>query len=91
MQTQVHQQAINQLQHVLTQVNEHNIVKAKLLSMFSHDFANSLTSILMIGSLLRNHIEQMDANRRQTQLTRIESSVHLLLHMLDDLFVMTAK
>jgi len=87
LQTQVHQQAINQLQHALTQVNEHNIVKAKLLSMFSHDFANSLTSILMIGSLLRNHIDLMDTNRRQTQLTRIESSVHLLLHMLDDLFV----
>lgn len=87
LQVQVQQQAITQLQQALTQVNEHNILKAKLLSMFSHDFANSLTSILMIGSLLRNHIDLMDVNRRQTQLSRIESSVHLLLHMLDDLFV----
>lgn len=87
LQVQVQQQAINQLQQALTQVNEHNILKAKLLSMFSHDFANSLTSVLMICGLLRNHIDLMDVNRRQTQLTRIESSVHLLLHMLDDLFV----
>lgn len=86
-QTQLHQQAIAQLQQALTQVNEHNLLKAKLLSMFSHDFANSLTSILMVSSLLRSHIELMDATRRQAQLSRIEASVHLLLHMLDDLLV----
>lgn len=87
LQTQAHQQAIAGLQRALTQASEHNILKAKLLSMFSHDFANSLTSILMVGSLLRNHMELMDANRRQMQLTRIESSVYLLLRMLDDLLV----
>jgi signal transduction histidine kinase len=87
LQTEANQQAITQLQHALTQASDHNILKAKLLAMFSHDFANSLTSILMVSSLLRNHIDLMDANRRQTQLNRIESSVHLLLHMLDDLLV----
>jgi signal transduction histidine kinase len=87
LQTEAHQQAITQLQHALTQASDHNIFKTKLLAMFSHDFANSLTSILMVSSLLSNHIDLMDANRRQTQISRIESSVHLLLHMLDDLLV----
>ena len=87
LQIETHQQAIAGLQQALTQASDHNILTAKLLSMFSHDFANSLASILMVGSLLRNHIDLMDTNRRQTQLSRIESSVHLLLHMLDDLLV----
>ncbi len=87
LQTVAHQQAITQLQHALTQASDHNILKAKLLAMFSHDFANSLTSILMVSSLLSNHIDLMDTNRRQTQISRIESSVHFLLHMLDDLLV----
>jgi DNA-binding response OmpR family regulator len=87
LQTEAHQQAITQLQHALTQASDHNILKTKLLAMFSHNFANSLTSILMVSSLLSNHIDLMDANRRQTQISRIESSVHLLLHMLDDLLV----
>jgi len=87
LRTEANQQAITQLQHALTQASDHNILKAKLLAMFSHDFANSLSSILMVSSLLRNHIDLMDTNRRQTQLSRIESSVHLLLHMLDDLLV----
>lgn len=87
MQSQAHQQALAQLQQALTQANEHGLFRAKLLSMFSHDFANSLTSILMTNSPLRNYSDKMDANRRQVQLNRIESSVNLLLQMLDDLLI----
>lgn len=87
MQSRDHQQALAQLQQALTQANEHSLFRAKLLSMFSHDFANSLTSILMTNSLLRNYSDKMDANRRQVQLNRIESSVNLLLQMLDDLLL----
>jgi two-component system, sensor histidine kinase and response regulator len=82
-----HQYQITQLQHALAQANEHRLLKATLISMFSHDFANSLTSILMTNSLLRNSTDSMDPNRRLAHLNRIEASARLLLQMLDDLLI----
>lgn len=86
-QTQVHQYELTQLQQALTQANEHAPLRAKLISMFTHDFANSLTSILMTNSLLRSYVDGMEPTRRLGHLNRIESSVHLLLQMLDDLLI----
>lgn len=81
---------LHNLEHLYTamaQEHEHRILKAKLVSMFSHDFANSLTSILMTNSLLRSYSDRMDENRRLAHLNRIESSTRRLLQMLDDLLV----
>lgn len=86
-QTQLYQYEMARLQQALTHANANSVLRAKLISMFSHDFANSLTSILLTNSLLRNYIDGMEPNRRLAQLNRIESSVRLLLQMLDDLLV----
>lgn len=75
------------LRQAIAQEQEHQILKAKLVAMFSHDFANSLTSILMTNSLLRSYGERMDESRRLAHLNRIEASTRRLLQMLDDLLI----
>jgi two-component system sensor histidine kinase/response regulator len=82
-----HQHELAQLQQTLTATREHSLLKTKLVAMFSHDFANSLTSILMTNSLLRDYTTRMDENRRLAHLNRIEASARLLLQMLDDLLI----
>lgn len=86
-QDQAHQHSLEHLQQAMVQEHEHRILKAKLVSMFSHDFANSLTSILMTNSLMRSYSDRMDETRRTAHLNRIESSTRRLLQMLDDLLV----
>lgn len=86
-QDQAYQHNLEHLHQAMAQEHEHRILKAKLVSMFSHDFANSLTSILMTNSLMRNYADRMDENRRLAHLNRIESSTRRLLQMLDDLLV----
>lgn len=86
-QDKAYQHNLEQLQQAMAQEHEHRILKAKLVSMFSHDFANSLTSILMTNSLMRSYSDRMDESRRSAHLNRIESSTRRLLQMLDDLLV----
>lgn len=86
-QDRAYQHNLDHLHTAMAQEHEHRILKAKLVAMFSHDFANSLTSILMTNSLLRSYADRMDENRRLAHLNRIESSTRRLLQMLDDLLV----
>ncbi len=79
--------AVADLQQALNQATENQLLNAKLVAMFSHDFANSLTSILLANSLLRDYGDRMDEKRRTTHFNRIEASARLLLQMLDDLVV----
>ncbi len=87
VQEQAQQRAVEQLQQALTQTTQSRLLNAKLVAMFSHDFANSLTSILLANSLLRDYSDRMDEQRRLTHRNRIEASARLLLQMLDDLVV----
>ncbi len=87
VQQQAQQRAVEELQRVLAQTTQNQLLNAKLVAMFSHDFANSLTSILLASSLLRDYADRMDKTRRLTHLNRIEASARLLLQMLDDLVV----
>ncbi|MEZ4734430.1 MAG: hybrid sensor histidine kinase/response regulator [Caldilineaceae bacterium] len=87
VQEQDYQSKLDHLRHAIAQEHEHQILKAKLVAMFSHDFANSLTSILMTNSLLRSYGERMDESRRLAHLNRIEASTRRLLQMLDDLLI----
>lgn len=86
-QTQNYQDELDRLLQALTQVNDHRLFRTKLISMFSHGFANYLTSILLTNTLLRSSTNDMDPKRRLAHLNRIESSVRLLLQMLDDLAI----
>ncbi|MBX3011867.1 MAG: response regulator [Caldilineaceae bacterium] len=83
-----HQKELAQLRQSLDEARTNRLLKPKLVSMFSHDFANSLTSILMTNSLLRDYATRMDEERRLAHLNRIEASTRLLLQMLDDLLIL---
>ena len=80
-------QQIDNLHEAINQEREQRILKSRLISMFSHDFRNSLAAILSSNSLLRDYSERMTAERRRTHMNQIEASVRLLLHMLDEMIM----
>src|SRR5258708_14289473 len=84
-----HRREIEDLQQALMQEHEQQQLKAKLIAMFSHDFRNPLASILSSNGLLRDYADRMDEKRRLKHMNQIESSVRLLLQMLDDMLIMT--
>ena len=67
------------------QEREQRLLKAKLVAMFSHDFRNPLTGILVSSNLLRDYMEQLDEAGRKSHFNHIDASVRQLLNMLDDM------
>jgi len=86
-QEQHFQQEVAQWQQAFEQEREQRQLKSKLVAMFSHDFRNSLASILSSNSLLRDYANRVDEERRLVHFNRIEASVRQLLQMLDDMLV----
>lgn len=82
-----HQHEIALLQQALEQEHERQMLKAKLVAMFSHDFRNPLTAILSSNSLLRDYNHRMEPERQQKHFKQIEASVRHLIQMLDDMLL----
>lgn len=82
-----HQQEISLFQQALEQEQERQMLKAKLVAMFSHDFRNPLATILSSNSLLRDYNHRMEPERQQKHFNRIEASVRQLIQMLDDMLI----
>lgn len=82
-----HQHEITLLQQALEQEHERQMLKAKLVAMFSHDFRNPLATILSSNSLLRDYNHRMEPERQQKHFNRIEASVRQLIQMLDDMLI----
>ncbi len=87
VQKRAQQQEIRLLKNSISDLHERHMLQSKLLRMFSHDFHNPITSILLTSNLLRTYGEHMSSARRQGHLARIESAAHLLQQMLDDVLV----
>ncbi|MCX6049719.1 MAG: response regulator [Chloroflexi bacterium] len=87
IQEQERQHGLEQLQQALVQEQERRLLTTKLVAMFSHDFRNPLTSILLFNNLLREQGNYLDVERRLTQCNRIEASVRQLVQMLDDVLL----
>lgn len=83
---QEHQRKLDQLQQALDHEHEQRVLKGRLVAMFSHDFHNPLSSILMTNSLLRDHAAGLTEAQRVAYMNRIETSTRLLMQMLEDLF-----
>ncbi|MCA9970962.1 MAG: hybrid sensor histidine kinase/response regulator [Anaerolineales bacterium] len=66
---------------------EKRLSKSRLIAMFSHDFRNPLSLILLSAGMLYEGEAQQTTTRRQRQYDRIRGSVYLLLQMLDDMVV----
>ncbi len=86
-QEEEYQQQMGVLHQALDQEREQRLVKTRMVSMFSHDFRNSLAAILSSNSLLRDYADRMTPERRLIHMNQIESSVRLLLHMLDEMLM----
>lgn len=80
---------IEALRTELAKEHEQRLIKGKLVGMFSHDFRNPLATILSSISLLRDYADRMDEKRRLTHMNRVDASVRQLLHMLDDMLIIT--
>lgn len=85
MREQLHNEEVQQLKEALTQEHSQSLLKVKLVAMFSHDFRNPLAAILSSNNLVRDYASQINEERRLKHLNRIESSVHQLVQMLDDM------
>lgn len=80
---------IEALRIELAREHEQRLIKGKLVGMFSHDFRNPLATILSSISLLRDYADRMDEKRRLAHMNRVDASVRQLLHMLDDMLIIT--
>ena len=80
---------IEDLRTELAKEQEQRLIKGKLVGMFSHDFRNPLATILSSISLLRDYADRMDDKRRLAHMNRVDASVRQLLHMLDDMLIIT--
>ncbi len=87
VQDQEHQHALDQLQQVLTQEQERRLLNTKLVAMFSHDFRNPLTAILLSNRLLHDLDNRLDPERRLVHFNRIEAATRQLVQMLDDVLL----
>ncbi|MBX3086446.1 MAG: response regulator [Anaerolineae bacterium] len=83
----LHQQ-IEMLTAMVSQEREQRLLKSRIVSMFSHDFRNSLATILASSGLLKTFGDQLDSVQRQRTAERIEGSVRRLMQMLDDMLVL---
>lgn len=80
--TQKQLEAVNR---AFVEEKEKQLLKSRLVAMFSHDFRNPLASILSSSELLKNYEDRMSPERKRQHLDRIGGSVRLLLQMLDDM------
>ncbi len=87
VQEQQHQQKLAELHQALAHEQEQRLLKAKLVAMFSHDFRNPLTGILMATGILRDHSERLEVQRRLAYFNHIEASARQLMQMLDDVLL----
>lgn len=86
-QQQEQEYALDQLQQALVQEQERRLLHTKLVAMFSHDFRNPLTSILLSNNLLREQSQHLDTERRLAYFNRIEGAARQLVQMLDDVLL----
>lgn len=81
------QSRVDMLYASLNEEREKNLLKTRLVAMFSHDFRNPLASILSSAGIIHNYEDRLSPERKKQHLERIESSVHLLSQMLDDMLM----
>lgn len=86
-QTQQGQYHIDVLSSALNQERKQNLLKSRLIALFSHDFRNPLATILMSSSVIRNYADRLPPARKQQVLNRIDGAVHSLTQMLDDMLI----
>jgi signal transduction histidine kinase len=81
------QSQIEHLSNVIDVEREQRLLKSLLVGMFSHDFRNPLASIMSSVAILQNYLERLTLEQRLKYYRRIDSAVHSLLQMLDEMMM----
>ncbi|MCA9932368.1 MAG: response regulator [Anaerolineales bacterium] len=79
------QTQLDSLSDEIEHEREKQLLKARLVGMFSHDFRNPLAAILASVDILQDYDAQLPPDRKQRHFNRMRVSVRLLLQMLDDM------
>lgn len=81
------QSLINILNLAFSEEREKRLVKSRMIAMFSHDFRNPLSTVLMSSYIIRKYADRLSLERKTQQLDRIDGAIHLLIQMLDDMML----
>jgi two-component system, sensor histidine kinase and response regulator len=82
-------QQLNELfREMLTRERTQRLLQAKLVTLFSHDFRDSLGTIQLANNLLRDFVQDEDTSRSVEYLARIEVYIGQLIQMLDDMVLL---
>lgn len=76
-----------ELRQAMQVERELGMLKARMVSMVSHEFRTPLAVILSSASLLSNYYERIEPSRRQEHLFRIMAQVEHLKTLLDDVIL----
>ena len=77
-----------ELQQSNLQLQEMNRLKSQFVSMVSHEFRNPLSAVKGLVQLLEQRGDRLPAEKRQSHLQRILTSVQRLTDLVDDVLVM---
>lgn len=81
-------QAEHALRQTLAAELEMNHLRARVLSMASHDLRNPLAAIQMTCELLQRHGQQLTDEQREVQHERVYSTIMRMLRLLDDMLAL---
>lgn len=76
-----------ELRVALEKEKELNELKSRFISMTSHEFRTPLSTILSSSELLEHYRYKWTQEKQQTHLHRIQTAVHRMTEMLDDILV----
>jgi PAS domain S-box-containing protein len=75
----------DQLRMALERERELSQLQANFIAMASHEFRTPLAIIQSSVSLLRDYAERLDENKKQYQFEKIESQIHHMTSLLEDI------
>ncbi len=78
---------VDAIQQSLGEEREKRMLRTRLVAMFSHDFRNTMSSILSSSEILRRYDDRLSVERKHQHLERIDRAVHMLKQMLDDMLL----
>lgn len=83
----IYQQRMDALESALDNAHKQTLLKSRVMAMFSHDFRNPLALIQSSASLMISYYDRISKEEQIQKLKQINSSVQLLLQMLDEMLL----
>jgi len=80
-------QVEREIRKALSKEKELNELKSRFVSMTSHEFRTPLSTILSSAELLEHYSEKLTAEKKIRHLHRIQTAVHHMTQMLNDVLV----